>query len=292
MNSLPYPQIEETYIETNGVRLHVVLAGPPNGSPVVLLHGFPEFWRGWIHQVGPLAAAGLRVIVPDQRGYNLSSVPRAVAAYRQEELVKDVVGLLDVFGYPGCYLAGHDWGAAVAWQAALTVPERVIKLAILNVPHPAVMSAFLKRNPRQVLKSWYIAFFQVPGLADWLVRLGGYQPGLAALRRTSRPGTFSQDDLAAYRTAWTNSGGMTGMIHWYRAAVRYPAPKPKSWSLSMPVLLQWGARDAFLSHQMADASLGYCPQGRLICYEDATHWVQHEEAQAVSQALVDFFRAS
>jgi pimeloyl-ACP methyl ester carboxylesterase len=281
--------MEDNFIQTNGVCLHVVQAGPANGLPVVLLHGFPEFWRGWQKQIAPLAEAGFRVVVPDQRGYNLSQVPKEVAAYRLEELGRDVVGLLDALGHQACCLAGHDWGAAVAWHTALTYPQRVRKLAILNVPHPVVMMDFLRRHPGQMLKSWYIGFFQIPGLAEWLVSRNDYAQGAAALRRSSLPGTFSDADIAEYKRAWKNSSGMAGMINWYRALARYRSPMPSDLRLRMPVRILWGKRDRFLSHEMAAASAALCDQAEFTLFEDATHWVQHEMAQAVSQALVEFF---
>ena len=283
-------QIEFTFITTNGVRLHVAQAGPQDGPLVVLLHGFPEFWYGWRRQIAPLADAGFRVIAPDQRGYNLSEVPKGVEAYRMAELSKDVAGLLDALGRNDCCLVGHDWGAAVAWNVALTYPERVQKLAILNVPHPAVMLDYLKRNPRQMLKSWYIAFFQIPGLADWLVRLNDFHQAAGSLRGSSQPGTFSDEDIAEYKKAWKNSAGLTGMINWYRALLRYRPSMPEDNRLHMPVRILWGKRDAFLSHEMAGLSAQLCDQAELTLFEHATHWVQHEEAQAVSQALIQFFR--
>lgn len=281
--------MENTYIPTNGVCLHVVQDGPPDGPLVLLLHGFPEFWRGWSKQIPALARAGLRVAVPDQRGYNLSEVPKAVSAYRMEELARDVIGLADALGQEKFYLAGHDWGAAVAWATALTYPQRVQKLAILNVPHPKVMLDFLRRNPRQMLKSWYIGFFQIPGLAEWLVSRNDYAQGARALRGSSRSGTFSEADIAEYKQAWKNAGGMTGMINWYRALARYRPDMPADLRLHMPVRILWGKQDAFLSHEMAQASAAYCDQVEVTLFEQATHWVQHEEGEAVGRALVEFF---
>lgn len=280
--------LESLYLETNGIRLHAVQAGPADGPLVILLHGFPEFWYGWRRQIEPLAQAGFRVLAPDQRGYNLSEVPKEVEAYRLAELGKDIIGLLDALGREACCLVGHDWGAVVAWSVAQTFPGRVTRLAIHNVPHPAVMLDFLKKHPRQMLKSWYIGFFQIPGLADWLVSRNNFQQAAAALVGSSRRGTFSQDDLAAYKQAWKNSRGFTGMINWYRALVRYPPAAPEDSRLHLPVLIQWGKRDAFLSHEMAEASLKWCDHGKLILYEEATHWVQHEAAQEVSAALIQF----
>jgi len=283
--------LEDSFIQTNGIRLHAIQAGPTDGQLVLLLHGFPEFWRGWSKQIGPLAAAGYRVVAPDQRGYNLSETPKTVKAFSMDELCNDIVGLLDAFGRQDCYLVGHDWGAAVAWYVAMTFPERVKKLGILNVPHPVVMMDFLRKNPRQMRESWYIGFFQIPGLADWLLSLNDFSQCVVALRGSSHPGTFSDEDIAAYKQAWKNSGGLTSMINWYRAIARYGPTTPKDVRLHMPVLVQWGKRDAFLSHEMAAASVQLCDQGQLILYEKASHWVQHEEAEAVTEALIAFFVA-
>ena len=145
-----------TFIETNGIRLHVVLAGPEAGRLVILLHGFPEYWYGFRSQIPPLAEAGYRVVVPDQRGYNLSEKPKGVNAYRVSTLAADIVSLMDALGREKAYLVGHDWGAVVAWEIAIHFPQRLEKLAILNVPHPDVMQKFLLSNMHQVRKSWYV----------------------------------------------------------------------------------------------------------------------------------------
>lgn len=281
---------ETRFIETNGVRLHVLLAGPENGTPVILLHGFPEFWRGWLKQIEPLSAAGYRVIVPDQRGYNLSDAPKNVSAYALDELSKDIVGILDHFGIEQTYLVGHDWGAAVAWTVAIQYSERVKKLGILNVPHPAVMMKFIGKNPKQMLKSWYIGFFQIPGLADWLMGLGNFAGAINMLRASGKPSTFSESDLDEYRKAYANSGGLTGMINWYRALMRFRPAMPRDVRVKMPVLILWGKNDVALSYEMAEESLRYCEDGRLVAFEHATHWVQHDEAESVNRALLDFFK--
>jgi pimeloyl-ACP methyl ester carboxylesterase len=281
-------EIEHNFVQVNGVRLHIVSAGPSDGKPLVLLHGFPEFWYGWRHQIPALAEAGFRLIVPDQRGYNLSSVPKGVRAYGMDELVGDVIGLLDHFGLTRVGLVGHDWGAAVAWSAALAYPERVRKLAILNVPHPAVMLSTLRKSGRQMLRSWYIAFFQIPSLADGLMRLGHFAGAARLLRSSGKPDTFSDQELEEYRQAWTNSAGLTGMINWYRAALRTRSSLPAGVRVRVPTLILWGRRDAALGAEMAEASLRLCRDGRLIYFDTASHWVQHDEAQAVNRELIGF----
>lgn len=278
-------------LSIHDVQLHVVTTGPSAGEPVMLLHGFPEFWGGWRHQLPGLAEAGFWAIAPDQRGYNLSSVPREVRAYALDTLAQDVVGLLDAFNLAQVNLAGHDWGAAVAWTVGLLYPERVKKLAILNVPHPAVMLRFLRSSPAQMLKSWYIGFFQIPGLADWLLRRHNYALALRLLQASGKKNTFSRAELADYQQAYANAGGLTGMINWYRALLWHRPALPANLNLTMPVRILWGERDVALSKDMATASLAYCPRGLLTFFPRATHWVQHDEAAAVTRALCLFFGA-
>ncbi len=281
--------MEDTFIQTNGIRLHVVTAGPEDGTPLILLHGFPEFWRGWLKQIPALAAAGYRVIIPDQRGYNLSEAPETVQSYGLDELAKDIIGILDHFSIQQIYLVGHDWGAAVAWTVAIQSPERIKKLGILNVPHPAVMTKFISKSPRQMLKSWYIGFFQIPGLADWLMGLGNFSGAINLLRASGKPSTFSESDLDEYRQAYANAGGLTGMINWYRALMRFRPSMPRDLRLKMPVLILWGKNDVALSYKMAEESLRYCQNGQLVAFDKATHWLQHDEAEAVTQNLLAFF---
>lgn len=277
-------------IATNGLRLHAVEAGPESGPLLLLLHGFPEFWYGWRHQIAPLAAAGFRVLVPDQRGYNLSDKPKGVSSYSLDLLARDAVGLIDDAGYKKAYVAGHDWGGAVGWWLGVHHPERIEKLAILNVPHPWVMLRTVKRSPAQQKRSAYIAFFQLPWLPERVLRARNWAATVNALHKTSHPGTFSEADLALYREAWSQPGAITAMLNWYRAALRRGVPRLTGSSrVTVPTLLIWGAQDTALLREMAPQSLALCDNGRLVFLEEATHWVQHEEANAVNSMLADFF---
>jgi pimeloyl-ACP methyl ester carboxylesterase len=270
--------------------LHGIQAGPANAPLVVLLHGFPEFWYGWRCQIEPLVQAGFRLLVPDQRGYNLSEKPKGVKAYRLEELSRDVIGLLDCLGRQTCYLVGHDWGAAVAWNVAMTYPQRIKKLVIMNVPHPAVFRRYLRKNPRQMLKSWYIAFFQIPGLADWLLRTHNCAGAARLLVGSGKTVTFSDADLEEYKKAWSQPAAFTSMLHWYRALLRYSPRQEGDQRLHMPVLMLWGKQDIALSHEMAQPSIELCDQGKLVFFDEATHWVQFEAAAKVNQNLLEFFQ--
>jgi pimeloyl-ACP methyl ester carboxylesterase len=285
------PAYEHTYLQVNDqIRLHIVLAGPAEGKPVLLLHGFPEFWYGWRAQIMALAAKGYRVIAPDQRGYNLSSAPKDIESYGLEHLSQDIVVLLDHYGIEKVFLVGHDWGAAVAWAVAMHFPERVEKMTILNVPHPAVLISTLRTSPRQMLKSWYIGFFQIPGLADWLMSRNNFAGMIGMLKKSGKPGTFSSKDLDEYRKAYANSGGLTGMINWYRALFKSRASTRRKAKIELPVLILWGKQDLALGAEMAEKSLAYCENGELVFFENATHWVQHDEAEAVTLKLIEFLK--
>ena len=285
---------EETFIETNGIKLHVVLTGPENGQPVFLLHGFPEFWYGWRAQIPALAGAGYRVIVPDQRGYNLSDKPKGVEAYTVGNSAADILGLADMLGYTKFHLVGHDWGGVVAWSLAMRHPERLHKLAVLNAPHPSVMRNFLRRfDPDQLRRSWYIFAFQIPWLPEYFLRKNNWHNAVRVLRGSGKLHTFTNEDIEEYRQAWSQPGAMTAMINWYRAMTRAMIRRRRPMAqgnsrVRVPVLLLWGMGDQALSHRMARLSIDHCDNGQLVLFEDATHWLQHDEAENVNQYLLGF----
>lgn len=270
------------------VCLQAVAAGPENGRPILLLHGFPEFWYGWRHQIDALAGAGFRVVVPNQRGYDTSSKPPAISDYALTHLVSDVLAIADQSGWEQFGLAGHDWGAAVAWNVALQSPQRVAHLMILNVPHPAVMLRHVKTSPAQMARSWYILFFQLPWLPEKVLSADHFQVLASSLLRTSLRGTFSSEDLQHYRQAWAQPGALRAMINWYRAAARH-RPKITDPLVRVPTKILWGVHDPFLRFRMAEESLRYCEKGELMPFDDCTHWIQHEAPERVNRLMVEFF---
>lgn len=280
--------LEHDTIDTNGVTLHTVLAGPIDGPVVVLLHGFPEFWYGWRRQIGALADAGFRVIAPDQRGYNRSEKPGDMAGYGLDTLVDDVVGLIDSTGRETAAIVGHDIGAAVGWWMASTVPEPIDRLVALNVPHPVVFKRFLSRDPRQLLRSWYLFYFQIPRLPEWGFSRNDFRRGVRALRGTSRPGAFTDADLERYREAWSRPGAVKGMIDWYRAVFRTSTDRDADLPIDVPTRVIWGTNDSALRAAMAEASVDVCTDGGLTLIEGATHWVHHEAADRVNGLLLEF----
>jgi len=273
----------------NGIDLHVVEAGPEDGPLVILLHGFPDFWWGWRHQIEPLAEQGFLVVLLDQRGYNLSDKPPGVDAYSLDALAADVVGLADMYGHSAFRLVGHDWGGIVAWWTAIRFPTRVERLVILNAPHPDVWSLLGRRRFSQAFRSAYVAFFQLPRLPEALLKAGNFMLLRLSLTRTGRPGTFIPDDIERYIQAWAQPGALTAMINYYRA-LRYK-PKGSPRRVHPATLVIWGTRDLFLEQAVAQASLDLCDHGESLFLE-ATHWIQLEEAKAVNAAAIRFFKAT
>jgi pimeloyl-ACP methyl ester carboxylesterase len=277
------------YATVNGLRYHYITAGPEDGPLVFLLHGFPEFWYGWRHQIAALSAAGFRVVAPDQRGYNQTDKPRGVKQYDIELLAKDVLGLMDSLGAEQVYLAGHDWGAEVAWWVAAIYPERVRKMAILNVPHPFVMRENVFSNRAQRRKSWYIFFFQLPFIPELILGNRNQRGAARILQSSGNPGSFTSEDIARYKQAWSQPRAWTGMIHWYRAVMRRAVRPLPRFQIEPPTLIIWGEQDGALEASMAAESLAFCKQGQLKALPEATHWVQHDAKEKVNRYLIEFF---
>ena len=283
--------VDRAYIKTTGVRLHVAQAGPTDGPLAILLHGFPEAHFEWQRQLPALAAAGFRVLAPDQRGYNLSDKPREVAAYNLDTLVDDVLGLIEHAAREKAYLVGHDWGGAVAWWLAAKYPERVERLVILNVPHPIVLGRALRTSWSQRRRSWYMFYFQLARLPEASLRAGNWRALARTMQRSSIPGTFSEADMKRYRAAWAQPGAATGMVNWYRAMWQARPQRLASVRITVPTLVLWGLRDNVLGAEMIQPSLDLCDDGRLVAFDDATHWVAHEKPDAVNRRLLEFLSA-
>ena len=197
--------IREGYADVGDQRLHYVEAG--DGPLLVLLHGFPEFWFGWRLQIEPLAAAGFRVVVPDTRGYNLSSKPEGFEDYAVDLLAADIRGLIGELGAESALLVGHDWGGSIAWTTAMNHPEVVDRLAILNAAHPRRLQEGLK-NPNQLRKSWYFFFFAAPGLPEEIVHLRDWHFFRHFLEDANPP--YTPQEIERYVEAWSQPGQRPG----------------------------------------------------------------------------------
>jgi pimeloyl-ACP methyl ester carboxylesterase len=270
----------------NGAMLDCAEAGPEDGHLVFLLHGFPEFWFGWREQIGPLAAAGFRVIAPDQRGYNKSDKPKGTAPYDLDCLAADVVALASALGRTQFSLVGHDWGGSVGWWASSLYPDRVKRLAVLNAPHPAIWKNAMQNNPEQKRLSAYVRLIGMPPLVELALRFTDNKGLVVALRQSKRPP--SEEDLAQYRAAWSQPGAMTAMLNWYRALLAKPLPIREQRRISAPTCLIWGRQDAYCVPELAEESIALCNHGTVVWMNDATHWVQHDEPERVNRMLIEF----
>jgi pimeloyl-ACP methyl ester carboxylesterase len=278
--------LESRRVDLGDVTLHVVMAGPTNGKPVVLLHGFPEFWYAWYRQVGRLAAAGFRVIVPDQRGYNDSDKPPRVEDYDLDKLARDIANLAETLGYEKADVAAHDWGGGVAWQLAIHHPNRIRKLVIIDTPHPRARLDFQSRDETI---NWFRTFFQIPWLPEWSTRLFNWYVQARMLRDTARPGAFPDEKMDLYRSAWDNDGAYSTMIDWYRAVYRDPPSLEGEQRVSVPTLLVVAPDDRFIPSDLTRASAKYLDDGRVLELETGTHWVLQEDPEGTSRILIDFF---
>lgn len=286
------PDFEQLSIAANGLRFHALAAGPADGPLLLLLHGFPETSHGWSRLIAPLATAGFRVVAPDQRGIGRSSKPEGIAAYRIDRLADDVVAIVRALGRERAQVVGHDWGGAVTWYLAEHHADVVERAAIIDVPDGHTFQRYLRRHPSQMLKSWYMLFFQLPRLPEALLRAGDFKRLANALVNTSRPGAFTPADLATYRAAWAQPGALTGMLNWYRA-LRLGAPTPRgdgSGRITIPVRLMWGDRDHALESAMAGQAIARCDKGEVFHFPDATHWLPREEPERVAALLLGFLR--
>ena len=284
--------IHEYFDGVAGVRIHAAVAGQPSPgrAPVVLLHGFPEFWYGWRRQVPALSEAGFHVIAPDLRGYNLSDKPPGVQDYRIDVLAADVAAVVrQVAGEAGrAHVVGHDWGGVVAWHLAMHHPGVVKSLAILNAPHPA---AYLREvcRPAQLLRSWYAFFFQIPRLPEAAIRLNGYARLRALFREgPAGGGRFSEAEIDRYVEAFARPGALTAAINYYRAAFRGGPGNARRAvrRIDLPTLVIWGERDRYLVPGLTLGLETWVSNLRVERLPAATHWVQHDHADEVNRLLL------
>jgi pimeloyl-ACP methyl ester carboxylesterase len=284
-------ELAHRYADLGDVRLHFVEAG--EGPLVLLLHGFPQFWYQWRHQIPALVEAGFRVVAPDMRGYNLSGKPPGVQAYRVELLARDVERLIRTCGEGTAVVVGHDWGAIAAWIAAMRHPGRVERLAILNVPHPARSLDGLL-SPMQLLRSSYMFFFQIPRLPEEVIRAGDF----ALLRSVFRsdpvqPEALTAEDIERYIEAIAQPGALTASLNYYRALLRNPREmRALLQRVEAPVLVIWGEKDRFLSRRLAEPPRLWVPNLiRVKRLPDASHWVAEDCPLEVNTLLLGFLRS-
>jgi pimeloyl-ACP methyl ester carboxylesterase len=315
------PGVTHRYVEAGGLRMHIAEAG--TGPLVLLLHGFPESWYSWRHQLTALAAAGYHAVAPDQRGYCQTGPPQTpgrqpeIGDYTMLHLTGDVIALMDALGAERAVVAGHDWGAPVAWHTGLFRPDRVRGVIALSVPYRPRGSAAPIATLRSVLgESFYMVYFQEPGVADAelsrdpertfrnvLYSLSGDAPGMtlipagggfldAGSEPPSLPAWLTQQDIDAYVAQYEQSG-FTGPLNWYRNLDR-------NWELTgawqhapirVPALFIAGSKDPVIAFIPVDGLAGAVPQlAESIILPGCGHWTQQERPAEVTDAMVGFLR--
>ena len=278
--------VEHTEVQTQGIRLHVVLAGPEDGPLVILLHGFPDFWYGWRHQIGPLAEAGFRVVVPDQRGINLSDKPEDIEAYSYDTLARDVIGLIEWQGRDKAHIVGHDLGGWVGWHLAMQYPDKVDRAVIVQIPHPDVIKKARAESFGMKMRSWHVSFFQVGWLPERMLTAGNH----LALRKihpdNSAESAFDPDDQAHFLRAWSQPGAVRAMVNWYRAEA---SPRDSDRN-TRPSLLIWGNADTILPPSLVQPSLDACDDATLFSLEEAKHWPHRSQRARVTPKIIEFLK--
>lgn len=277
------------YISVKDVTLHGVTQG--EGDLMLMLHGFPEFWYSWRHQISEFSQ-DYKVVAVDLRGYNESDKPIERNAYRISILVEDIKGVIEALGYERCVLVGHDWGGAIAWALSYAYPELVERLIVMNLPHPAKLSQGFRTLP-QLLRSWYIFFFQLPLLPEWILSQGHYTLLIAILTQTAiDPEAFPPEAIEAYRTAAARPGAITAMLNYYRN-IWQSNFLGQSWDmLRIPTLMIWGENDIALEKELTVGTQNYVRDLQIRYIPNCGHWVQQEQPLLVNQYMREWLSSA
>lgn len=272
------------------VCLHYVANGKPEKPLILFLHGFPELWYSWRHQLEHYGKDYYAVSF-DMRGYGESTKPKDVKAYRLDKLVEDVKNMIEFLGHKKCTLVAHDWGGVVAWYFAMFHPDMLENLIVCNCPHPSAMTRHLRASSSQRWRSKYMMMFQVPCLPEFYFRANDLERFKAILKGgdgAARDGTHSSDDYEIFLHAYSPKGAFSGPLNYYRARFRYGQPVVSSKIIDVPTLIVWGTNDQFLETPLASLSASYCPKSTVKFIANASHWVQQEEPTIVNQHIDDF----
>jgi pimeloyl-ACP methyl ester carboxylesterase len=282
-------QIRHASAQANGLRFHVASCEPEaeSGRLALLLHGFPECWFSWRAQLPLLARLGWRAWAPDLRGYGESDRPARVVDYAIERLLDDVSGLITASGARETLLVGHDWGGVIAWYFAMQRPHEIARLCVMNLPHPACMERALRG--RQLLRSWYALFFQLPWLPERLLAAGDYRAiRQAFVRMAVDKSRFPEDVLDVYRDAAARPGALRAMLNYYRALLRGGSRRQRALGyphIEMPTLMIWGEEDRALGLETTYGTEQYVADLVLRYLPGVSHWVQQEAPETVNAML-------
>jgi len=279
--------VRHEHVQANGLRFHVAACGA--GDRLALcLHGFPECWFSWRYQLPLLARLGYRVWAPDLRGYGETDRPPGREDYAIERLMDDVAGLIDASGTRSTVLLAHDWGGIVAWYFAMRQLRSLERLVIMNVPHPAVMERAM-RTWRQLARSWYVFFFQIPRLPEALLRARHCRAIADTFRNSATDKSrFPDAVLQVYRDHAAPPGALTAMLNYYRAIVRGGAARQRRLGyppIDVPTLMLWGEHDIALGKETTYGTDAFVRNLTLRYLPNVSHWIQQEAPETVNAIL-------
>jgi pimeloyl-ACP methyl ester carboxylesterase len=273
-------EIKHCFVKTNGIKLHYVTAG--KGPLLILLHGFPEFWYTWRHQI-PALAKHFQVVAPDLRGYNDSDKPPHVSDYKLSTVTQDIVGLIKALGHKKAHIVGHDWGGAVGWDMAVHHPEVIDHLVILNSPHPVNFARGMKKW-KQLRKAWFMFYFQIPMIPEFFLKMS-----LKSTLRWMFQGVVTEKDINAYTKALEKPGALKAALNYYRATLRYRPKQAARTKISVPTLLIWGENDRALGIELTYGMEPLFSNSFAIEYiPHCGHFVNEQEPELVNRLLLDF----
>jgi pimeloyl-ACP methyl ester carboxylesterase len=282
--------VRERFVDSSGVRIHVVEEGPEDGRPVLFLHGFPEFWWSWRHQLGACAGEGYRAVAMDLRGFGESDKPEDVGAYALANSFGDVTAVVSSLG-GRVALVAHDWGGALGWAFTALQPDSVERLTVMNLPHPNTYAGVAHHLP-QLQKSWYMFFFLFEGVAEEVMARNGYELFKEWFYATASM-KLDDDDVARYVEVFSRPGALTAGLNWYRANI-HPASFVGNQRLELPAItcpsmLLWGLDDAYLTFELGRRSGEFVDAPfTLQAFPDTGHWIQQERPDEVNALLLEF----
>ena len=277
-------------VQANGLRFRTIVDGPPGGELVILLHGFPEGSESWTRQIGGLAKAGALAVAPDMRGYGMTDAPEGVEHYAVDRLIEDVAAIIAAFGRREAHIAGHDWGAVVAWFFAGAHPEMTQSLTVLSVGHPAAVAEAGWKDEDQRKRSRYIGLFMLHGKAEQVLASDDYRRLRDFFALPPNPQAVPRSVVDSYVRSMSRPGRLTAGLNYYRANLSDPpawAARAGQLKVTAPTVLMWGDQDPALGRLQAETTAGYMNGDyRLEVLEGAGHWLQFERPDEVGRSLV------
>ncbi|XP_075240100.1 AB hydrolase superfamily protein YfhM-like [Convolutriloba macropyga] len=280
---------EVGFVTSDGVDIHLVTRGDPNGKVVLFLHGFPECWYSWSNQLEFFARNGFRAVAMSMRGYAESGKPSGKDSYKILNLVNDVKEAIEYLGVDQVYLVAHDWGGAIGWVIGALHPTLIKRLIILNAPFHQIFFDLQMGNLRQFLLSWYIYFFQWPYLPEMAIRMGDFAFLELCFQRLLKKGRMSQTELDLFKYYASKPGALTCMVNYYRMAAKNAKTEVKRIkNIKVPTLVIWGEADEALVIENLKGLSNYVDDLQVTRLPGVTHWVQQEDPDTVNKEIYSF----